>query len=87
MTNSKNAIDKEIAANYPGYVITNEKPSTFAGSDDYIAYFYDKSTQIAAVEADVLHQTKHGENIFVITHAVNGNLTDLSKLEANWKWK
>ncbi|MFI5270836.1 MAG: hypothetical protein ACHQT9_02215 [Candidatus Saccharimonadales bacterium] len=87
VTNSKKAIDKEIATNYPGYVITNEKPSTFAGSDDYIAYFYNKDTKIAAVEAAVLHQTKPGENIFIITHAVNGTITDLTKLEANWKWK
>ncbi len=84
---AKTAVDKEIAADYASYTITKEESSTFSGSTDYIAYFVDQKQDIAAVEAAVLHQTNHGENIFIITHAVNGSSTNLQSLEAGWQWK
>ena len=84
---AKQAIDTELASSYSSYTVTKEEPSSFAGSVDYIAYFNDPKLDIAAVEAAILHPTKHGENVFIITHAVNGSSTNLQSLEAQWQWK
>lgn len=84
---AKQAIDKDVQQNLPGFVVTNEGPSSFAGSLAYSVFAANKTQGTAVVETGVLHQTTHGEDVFDIIHAVNGSSTNLQTLEAQWQWK
>lgn len=84
---AKQAIDADVQDNLPGFVITSQGPSSFAGSLAYTAYAANKSQDTAVVETGVLHQTSSGYNVFDVLHAVNGSSINLQTLEAEWQWK
>ena len=82
---AKQALEKDISDNLPGFTITNEKVGQFAGSP---AYFVSASNNsVGYVEAAVLHKSGSRENLFVFVHAVNGKKADLSTMESQWQWK
>jgi hypothetical protein len=81
---------KEIAGSYvttsiPGMAITSQSMGTFAGSPAYIVQ--GKSDGVSVEFALVLHKVAHGENVFVITHAINSVNADISQFESTWVWK
>lgn len=84
---AKQAIDKDFQTNLPGYSITSQGASSFAGSITYTAYATNPSEDAAVVETVVLHQSSHGENVFDILHGVNGSSVNLQALESKWQWK
>lgn len=86
-TVAKNALEKDIAANLPGFAIDSQRVGAFAGSPAYIINASDKKRGIAIVEAAVLRKVSTGDNIFLLVHAVNGESVDLTQLEAEWQWK
>jgi hypothetical protein len=81
---------KEVAGSYltsslPGFSVTSQQSGTFAGSPAY--YINAKNAQSVTVEmAIVVRKVAHGENVFVLVHAVNGQ-ADLSVIEQSWEWK
>jgi hypothetical protein len=84
---AKQAINQDIQNNLPGFSITSQGPSSFAGSLAYTVYAANKSQDTAVVETGVLHQTSSGDNAFDILHAINGSSINLQTLEAQWQWK
>lgn len=84
---AKQAIDSDVQQNLPGFTITSQGPSSFAGSLAYTVYAANKSQGTAVVETGVLHKTTGGNNVFDMLHAVNGSNTNLQALEAQWQWK
>jgi hypothetical protein len=86
-TTAQRAIEQDIEANLPGFVIDEQRIGAFAGSPAYIVKASDKKNRVALVEAAVLRPVSSGENIFILVHATNGDSTDLSILEAQWQWK
>jgi flagellar hook-basal body complex protein FliE len=84
---SKQAIDKDVADNLPGFNVTSEGPSSFAGSLAYSVYAVNKQQDTAVVETGVLRQTSNGYNVFDILHAINGASVNLQALEGQWQWK
>jgi|GEM_PF-3423903 len=82
---------KEVANNYlrssiPEFVLTSQKLGTFADSPAYI--IEGKGGSSVTIElALVVHATAHGENIFVVAHAINDSQADLSQFESSWVWK
>jgi uncharacterized membrane protein YebE (DUF533 family) len=84
---AKQAINTDVQTNLPDFTITNQGPSSFAGSLAYSVYADNKAQNTAVVETGVLHQTPNGENAFDILHAVNGPSTNLEDLEVDWQWK
>jgi hypothetical protein len=86
-TVAKQAIESDIQTNLPGFTITAQGPSSFAGSLAYTIYAADKSQDTVVVETGVLHQTSNGDNVFDILHAINGTNINLQSLETQWQWK
>ena len=84
---AKQAIDADVHDNLPGFTITTQGPSSFAGSLSYTVYASNKSQNTAVVETGVLHQTVNGYNVFDVLHAVNGSSINLQTMEAQWQWK
>lgn len=84
---AKQAIDQDVQNNLPGFTVTSQGPSSFAGSLAYTVYAVNKNQDTAVVETGVLHQTKNGDNAFDILHAINGSSVNLQALEAQWQWK
>ena len=84
---AKQALDADVQDNLPGFAITSQGPSSFAGSLAYTVYASNKSQDTAVVETGVLHQTSSGYNVFDVLHAVNGSSINLQTLEAQWQWK
>lgn len=84
---AKQAIDTDVQDNLPGFTITSQGPSSFAGSLAYTVYAANKSQDTAVVETGVLHQTNGGYNVFDVLHAVKGSSINLQTLEAQWQWK
>lgn len=82
---------QEIANNYlrtamPDLVITSQHSGRFADSPAYI--IRGKSKGNVTIElALVLHKVPHGENVFVMAHAINDAQANLSQFEAGWIWK
>lgn len=85
-TFAKKAVQNDIAVSLPGFTIDNEQFTNFAGSPAYVVNASDKQG-VKVTEAVVLRQTKAGANIFVLVHASSKGQTDLSTLEAQWRWK
>jgi hypothetical protein len=83
-------VGKEVAGNYlasslPGFTVTTQKTATFAGSPAY--YINAKNDRhISIALAIVVRRVAHGENVFVLVHAVEGQ-ADLASLEQSWQWK
>lgn len=84
---AKQAIDSDIQNNLPGFTVTSQGASSFAGSLAYTAYALNKNQDTAVVETGVFHTTASGDNAFVILHGVNGSSTSLQSLEAEWRWQ
>lgn len=84
-------VGQEIANTYlhtsmPDLTITSQNSGSFAGSPAYI--IRGKSAGNVTIEmALVLHAVSHGENIFVLAHAINDAQADLSQFESSWVWK
>ncbi len=83
---AKQALEADIKQNLKGFTITNQTLGIFAASP---AYFItaNNGAGVSVIEAAVLHSTKHGENFFVIIHAVNGDSVDLLDLQLGWSWE
>lgn len=84
---AKMAVEKDVHENVPGYKVTNERYTTFAGSPAFVLTASDIAGQVSMVEAVVLHESLGGKNIFVIVHANTGPAADLQILESQWQWK
>jgi hypothetical protein len=84
---AKSALEKDVQANLSGFTLDSENVGQFAGSPSYTVYASDKSHEVAYVEAAVLHQTAGKANLFIFVHAVAGERTDLSGIEAEWLWR
>ncbi len=83
---ARQAVDTDIHTNLPGFSITRQGPSSFAGSLAYTAYANNNQQGTALMETLVLHLgTK--DNAFDIIHAVNGSSVNLQTLEARWRWQ
>jgi hypothetical protein len=80
-----------IANNYlrtamPDLVVASQSSGRFAGSPAYI--IRGKSKGNVTIElALVLHTVPHGENVFVLAHAINDAQASLAQFEAGWEWK
>lgn len=83
----KKALEKDIAKTLPSFEIDSQQATTFAGSPAYVIKASDRSSNVAVIEAVVLHQTGTDKNLFVFLHAQEGKSTDLQTLEAQWRWK
>lgn len=81
---------KDIAANYvtsslPGFTITGQREGRFADSPAY--YIDAKNSQDVTMQmAIVVRKVTHGENVFILMHAMNGQ-ADLSTVAKDWGWK
>lgn len=85
-TFAKQAVQKDVASNLPGFTINKEQFTSFAGSPAYIVQTSDKQN-VMVTEAVVLRQTRAGANIFVLVQASTKGQADLSTLEAQWRWR
>ncbi len=85
-TIAKSAIEKDISTNLPGFSVTNEASGQFASSPDYEVKAAN-SSNVAVVEAAVIHSSSGGNNFFTLVHAENGSTTDLSGIENGWQWQ
>ena len=84
---AKKALEKDVKDSLPGFEISSQKVTQFAGSPAYVVNAVNKAQGVTVVEEAVLHQVGRGENVFVIVHAMNGTDSDLSSLESQWQWK
>lgn len=84
---AKQALEKDVKNNLNGFTINSEEVGSFAGSPDYEVISTNSSGQVTVAEAAVFHQTKSGNNAFVLVHAVGGGKADFSDLENQWQWK
>lgn len=82
---------REVANSYlqtalPNLTVTSQGAATFAGSPAYI--ITGRNADNVWIEmALVLHKVAHGENVFVLAHAINDQQADLSQFETSWEWK
>jgi uncharacterized membrane protein len=83
---AKSAIEKDVSENLPGFMITGENLGQFAGSPAYVVTTANKSN-VAVVEAAILHPSTGGNNFFVLVHASQGGSANLSSMEQGWQWK
>lgn len=83
---AKDLIAKTFKSNLPTFTITDEKASTFANSPGYLVSGKDNGDGFIQM-AIVLHPVAHGENIFVMVHAVNDMEANVGLLEKGWVWK
>ena len=75
-----------LHATMPDLVVVSQASGRFAGSPAYI--IHGKSKGNVTIElALVLHKVPHGENVFVLAHAINDEQANLAPFEASWKWK
>lgn len=82
---------REVADNYlrsslPNLVITAQGLGSFAGSPAYIISGRNGAT-VTIELALVVRKVSHGENVFVLAHAINDAQADLSQFETSWEWK
>ena len=84
---AKNALEKDVKTNLPTFNVTSEHVGAFAGSPDYVVVATDQSSGVTVAEAAVFHQASGGDNVFILVHAITGNSSDFSTLEAQWQWK
>lgn len=86
MNQAKPAVEKDVAQNMPGFKITDQKVSTFAGSPAYVVNVSDAAQKVSMVEAVVFHKVSNGKNVFVLIHANSGPSADLQIMESQWQW-
>ncbi len=84
---AKAAIEKDVQAPLPGFVIDTQGATNFAGSPAYFAKASNKTTNIAVTEAAVFHKTSNGYNLFILVHGAYGKDAGLDELEAEWQWQ
>jgi hypothetical protein len=84
-TVGKDAANYFLTNSLPGFTATSQNLGTFANSP---AYYLKASNADGAtvVMALVVHSSSHGENVFAVIHAVNGQ-SELTGIEKNWEWK
>lgn len=84
---AKQGLEQAIHENFPSATITNEFSNTFAASSAYYLEAHDTDTNKNIGAYAVLHQTGHGENLFIILQAkANNGTLDMSNLQSNWQW-
>lgn len=88
ITASARAIDQVMKSDLPdATVVSKDASATFAGSPAYVVTATVHSKNVSMVMAAVMQETAHGENYFVLSHAIKGSSVDLSALENAWHWK
>ena len=86
-TIAKDALEKDVQTNLPGFSISNQQLTKFSGSPAYVISATDNKG-LNVTEAAVLHKVEAGHNFFVLAYATsNGQPADLKDLEAQWQWK
>lgn len=83
---AKQSLEADVKQSLKGFTISKEAPGLFAASPAYFVTA-DNGAGVSVIEAAVLHLTKHGENFFVLVHAVNGDKVDLLDLQLGWQWE
>lgn len=83
---AKQSLEADVKQSLKGFTVTKEMAGIFAASPAYYVTA-DNGAGVSVIEAAVLHITKHGENFFVIVHAVNGSSVDLLDLQLGWSWQ
>ena len=83
---AKQSIEADVKQSLKGFTISKEMAGIFAASPAYFVTA-DNGAGVSVIEAAVLHLTKHGENFFVLVHAVNGSSVDLLDLQLGWSWE
>ena len=86
-TAAKTAIETDIQKTLPGFTISSQGSTTFAGSPAYYANASQSSSGVAVIEAAVFHKTSNGYNLFVLVHGAYGQKAGLDELEAEWQWQ
>lgn len=82
---AKESLEADVKQSLKGFTISKETAGIFAASPAYFVTA-DNGAGVSVIEAAVLHSTKHGENFFVLVHAVNGTSVDLLDLQLGWSW-
>lgn len=83
---AKQSLEVDVKQSLKGFTISKETVGIFAASPAYFVTA-DNGSGVSVIEAAVLHITKHGENFFVLVHAVNGSSVDLLDLQLGWSWQ
>ncbi len=83
---AKSSLSDQLKATLPGFVVSSEKTTTFADSPAYVINGKYQSN-IGVEMMFVYHPVAHGENIYVIVHAIQDGTGDTSTLSKNWTWK
>lgn len=83
---AKQSLEADVKQSLKGFTINKETSGLFAASPAYFVTA-NNGTGVSIVEAAVLHLTNHGENFFVLVHAVNGTSADLLDLQLGWSWE
>ncbi|MEK7594397.1 MAG: zinc ribbon domain-containing protein [Patescibacteria group bacterium] len=86
MNIAKQALEKDVKDSLPGFTISNQKVTQFAGSPAYYVKAVNKAQGVTVIEEAVFHEVSSGQNIFVLVHAANGS-PDMNTLESQWQWK
>jgi len=84
---AKVALEKDIEKNLPGFEITSQGSTSFAGSPAYFARASNSTTGVGVIEAAVFHQTSNGYNSFLLLHGSYEKDINLDELEAQWQWQ
>jgi hypothetical protein len=71
----------------PGYSITAEQSTTFAGSPAYLINTKQTDGESSAQLVVVLHSTTHGENVFIVGYASDKAGADAMQFQKGWEWK
>lgn len=82
----KEVVDNYLRTSLPHLTITSQGLGTFAGSPAYNISGRNGSN-VTIEMALVVHKAAHGENVFVLAHALNNGQADLSQFETTWEWK
>ncbi len=84
---AKAALEKDVKTNLPGFEITSQGSTSFAGSPAYFARASNSVTGVGVIEAAVFHKTSNGYNLFLLLHGSYEENVDLDELEAQWQWQ
>lgn len=84
---AKSGIDKDVATNLKGYKVDSQQSTKFAGSPAYVVKATSPAGNVTVAEAAVFHESKNGNNIFVIVVAKVDGRADMQIIESQWVWK
>jgi hypothetical protein len=88
-SDSKQAINQDLAKNLAAFKVFNQSSGQFDGSPAYYVQAYDSSANVAVIEEAILHDSstsQNNDNVFVIVHATGGQNVNLQSLESTWQW-